>query len=150
MFNQTQELRNCIEIQMATTLGAEYNILDYFDRLEDNTLSRCKERYGVEALGGVEVDSTLKHVTINQDYQLVIAKGYCHTSVNDREAYAAGYELKSQMLCIYRDLIKSKCGRPDIVMNITELVTEPFEFDVDAKVVYLKASIKVLFRFNLL
>ena len=63
-----KDIKDAIQACLSTSLGAGWTVIKYVGDLEKNLsgLGTASKTYGVRALGGAQIDRTLKFLTIEQ------------------------------------------------------------------------------------
>jgi len=139
-----------IKTRVSTVLGSEFSELPFLIDVSQNNFNQNHNRYGVIPQASFETDSVTKYVTMEQVFQVVLTKAFIDDGISDADKQAKRTELQDLFLDIYKDLINTKAGVPSIVMNITDLNVEDAEYLDEEKVVVMKASINILYRFTLI
>lgn len=150
MIDSMREVRDAMVVEIAAELGAEYSALPYLEDVEKNNFLSNNNRYGVRALGALEVPGVTKNVHITQTFEVVLTKGYQVSNLDDTEQRERAYDNQQNLLCIYKRLVNTRAGIPGTVLNITNLsVSEP-EYLLEEKVAVQRATMDITFRFSLI
>jgi len=149
MSDQIRTITDGILAEMATVLGANYKTLAYLEDIQKNAFTMNNDRYGVRALVAVQTPGVTKYTTLTQSYEIVISKGYIQSKINDSEQVTKSYDIRAQILDIYKQLVNTKAGAPAQVMNVFSLIiSEPEYLEVD-KVVIVRATMDITHRLTL-
>lgn len=146
----TNDLLTGIKATVATTLGSEYAELPYATDISKNNFNSNHNRYGVLADSSSQADSVTKFVTMSQSYEVVLTKAFIDDGISDTDKQDQTTAAQDLVFDIYKDLVNTKAGMPSIVLNITDLNVEAPEYLDDEKVVVIRASINILYRFTLI
>ena len=139
-----------IKAQMATTLGASYSEIANLTEIEKNSFKGADKRYGVRATGADEVEGTLCHLTIDQEFEFTLTDGfYSNVKGSDTDKRAKTLALQDLATQVYTDIKANKAGRPDIVIHTFGLSKAEPEFLEENHVVVVTASFTIKYR-NLL
>jgi hypothetical protein len=150
MIDDVRDIKDGAEAVIATYLGSSYKKLAYLNDVEKNNYNSNSNRYGVRALSANQVPGVTKYPTITQSFEVVLTKAYRESSLDDTEQLEKALDNFNDMLSIYRELVNSKCGVPNIVLNVNNIsIAEP-EYIVDSKVAVQRATIEITYRFSLI
>ena len=150
MIDSMRDIRDAMETEIASELGATYKKLAYLEDVDKNSFRTTQDRYGVRALGGLEVPGVTKNVHITQTFEVVLTKGYLDSNLDDIKQVERAYDNRENMLDIYKRMVNNKAGAPAIVLNITNLVVAEPEFNVEEKVAIQRATMDITYRFSLI
>lgn len=150
MFTDSLDIKNSLQTQLVAVLPVDYVELKYLNNVSRNTFRNCENRYGVIARDVSQASTVTKQITYLHNYEIVITKGYCESSLDDIDAVSASYDLREIVLDYYKRIINTKGGIPSKVMNILDLSISPPEYLEDEKVTVLRANFNVLYRTTLL
>jgi len=87
---------------------------------------------------------------MQQRFEVVLTKAYVDNGISDTDKLSKSIELQDLQMDIYRALVQNKAGLPSVVMNITNLNIDEAVYLEDSKVVMVKSSFNILYRFNLI
>lgn len=150
MIDSMRDVKNAMAVEIAAQLGVEYSALPYLENIEKNNFRSNNNRYGVRALGALEVPGVTKNVHITQTFEVVLTKGYYESNLDDTEQRERAYDNQENLLDIYKRLVNTRAGIPGTVLNITNLsVSEP-EYLLEEKVAVQRATMDITFRFSLI
>jgi len=138
-----------VKARIASVAGVTYSELAYVEAVEKNSFRTSNNRYGVRALGALQVPGVTKFTTYTQSFEVVLTKGYIQSNIDDTEQVSQSYDLRAIMLDIYTDLINTKAGVPDSVLNIHGLEFTEQEYLEDDKVVIIRSTMNIQFRITL-
>jgi len=144
------DLLASIKSTVGTTLGVEYSEIPYVTDVSKNNFNSNHNRYGVQSLASNETDSVTKFVTMLQSFEVVLTKAYVDDGISDSDKQSKTVDAQDLVYDIYRDLVNTKAGLPAIVINITDLEMSNPEYLDEEKVVVIRASFNVLYRFTLI
>ena len=144
------DIKDAVKTEVAAQLGPTYKELAYVEDVAKNSLRTSSDRYGVRALALFETDSVTKYNTYQQNFELIISRGYIQSSVDDTEQVDASYDLRAEVFDIYKRLVNNKGGSPANVMNVNNLTISEPEYLEDDKVVIIRANFDILYRLTLL
>ena len=144
------DLLASITTSVGTTLGSEYAELPYKTDVSKNNFNTNNNRYGVLANASLQVDSVTRFVTMSQAYEVVLTKAYADDGISDDDKQAQTSDAQDLVYDIYKSLVNTKAGIPSVVINITDLSIEVPEYLTEEKVVVIRASFNVLYRFTLI
>lgn len=149
-FTVVQDIKDSLVTRIQAVLGANYKELSYTRDVSLNTLRQSQKRYGVRALGSTQVPGVTKHLTHIQTFEVVLTEGYVDTGSNDGKQREKEHLMFEHMHEIHHDLINTRGGLPNTILNIQRLdITEP-EVLEDEKVVVLKSSVEIEYRISLI
>jgi hypothetical protein len=150
MIDSMRDVRDAMVVEITAELGVDYSALPYLEDIEKNNFRSNNNRYGVRALGALEVPGVTKNVHITQTFEVVLTKGYYESNLDDTEQIEKAYDNQENILDIYKRLVNTRAGIPGTVLNISNLsVSEP-EFLVEEKVAIQRATMDITFRFSLI
>lgn len=144
------DLLASIKSAVGTTLGVEFSEIPYVADVSKNNFNNNNNRYGVQSLASNETDSVTKFVTMLQSFEVVLTKAYVDDGISDSDKQSKTVDAQDLVYDIYRDLVNTKAGVPAIVINITDLEMSDPEYLDKEKVVVIRASFNVLYRFTLI
>lgn len=144
------DLTDSITSRIQAFLGTDYSELSNMTILENNNFRGANKRYGINAKQAVEVDGTLKHLTVDQVFELTFTDGFSSNSQStDVDKRNKTIALQNLIVEAYRDLKINKAGRADIVIIVQSLdVSEPV-FLEDDHVVALPFELTIKYRTQL-
>lgn len=144
------DITNSIKSEVATELGAAYKELAYVEDVAKNSLRTSNDRYGVRALVASQLPGVTKNITLNQEFEVILTKGYIESSIDDTSQVSKSLDLRAEFLSIYKRLVNGKAGLPGTVLNITDLILAEPEYLEDDKVVIQRASMSIQYRYSLI
>ena len=145
-----RDITTSLKAEVLSVLGSSYKELDYVEDVAKNSFRTSNDRYGVRALGGLQEPGVTKNVTITQQYEIVLTKGYTESNLNDSPAVTKSYDNRENLLDIYKQIVNNRGGLPGTILNITDLIISEPEFLVNDKVAIQRATISVTYRYSLI
>lgn len=150
MIDTMREIRDALELEIASELGASYKKLAYLEEVEKNSFRTNEKRYGVRALSANEVPGVTKNVHITQTFEIVLTQAYLNSNLDDLGQIEKAYDNQRIVLDLYKRFVNNKGGLPLKILNIQNLsVAEP-EYLVEEKVAVQRATIDITYRFSLI
>lgn len=141
------DLRDSVRTRMAAVLGPDFSELTNVTEIEKNAFKGANKRYGVVANEMNEVAGSTCHVTIDQEYEMVLTNGFfSNVKASDSDKRDKALELQDLMFDIYKDLKSSKSGRPDLVMHTFSLTIQEPEYLEENHVVAIRATLTIKYR----
>ena len=144
------DITTAIKGQIITELGVSYKELAYVEDVAKNSFRTSNNRYGVRALVAGQLPGVTKFVTLNQEFEIILTKGYIQSSIDDTSQVTGSLDLRAELLSIYKRLINTKAGLPGTVLNITDLILSSPEYLEDDKVVIQRATMNIQYRYSLI
>lgn len=144
------DILNGVKLNMSTVLGASFNELPYVRNVEKNNFNTNHDRYGVQAKASFQTDTVTKTVTMFQTFEMVITKAYIEDGISDDDSRAKHLEIQDLYIDIYKSLVNNKASVPGTVLDVQDLTTQEPEYLEEEKVIVLRASVNVLYRFSLI
>jgi len=147
----TREIRDSLNVCLASVAGAEYNILKYLEDLTKNSFtSGHDKRFGVRP--GVTIENEVaevnKSLTYTQTFQFVLTTGFCQDGVSDTDSYEAYLDLQEIALRFNNKVKSTKAGLPLVILNTGIFLLDGPEF-LDDKVAVLTGNIDIIYRLTL-
>lgn len=149
MSDAMRQIRDAVESEISTELGASYSKLPYVEVIEKNSFRTNNNRYGVRALVSSEIPGVTKYTTFTQSFEMVLTKGYVQSTIDDTEQVEGSYDLRALILDIYTRLVNNKAGIPALTINVTNLVVSEPEYLEDDKVVIIRSTFDIIYRLTL-
>lgn len=129
-------------------LGQEWSKIKYLEDIELNNNSSQNKVFGIRPLEAIEVEGVLKHVTLSQEFELVLVRSkLAKTPAGDSAFRELSYDNRRDALCIYKHAANTNLGNLALVVNGLT-ISEP-EFLEDGKVVVQRATFNVIYRCKL-
>lgn len=144
------DITTSMKAEIAAELGASYSELQFVEDVAKNSFRTNNNRYGVRALVASQLPGVTKHVTLNQEFEVVLTKGYTQSSIDDSSQVTKSLDLRAELLGIYKRFINGKAGIPGTVLNVTDLILAEPEYLEDDKVVIQRASMNIQYRYSLI
>jgi hypothetical protein len=113
--------------------------LKYSYDLEKNSKRSEGNAYGYGAGAGAAVPGTLKAVTMDQDFFVILTENYSNRSNDDKEVVALK-AIYDDMETIYQDFVSSKLG-----INSTVLLVSDISLDEPEKISENTIAVKATF-----
>lgn len=135
-----------IKTVVSTSLGQAYTELGYANDVAKNTFKGNDKRYAVLPKGANEVSGILGHVTLEQDFEIILTDGYMNTAMSDGQAQAKAIALQDLAIEVYNDLVKTKAGSPSICLSIRELSLSEPQFIEKDHVIVQSMTVKIKYR----
>jgi len=136
-----------LETRLAFVLGAEYSPLTNVTEVEKNSFKNANKRYGVVARQASEVAGTLKHLTIDQVFQVTLTNGFSTSlTAGDANKREKTEELQDLVCEIYADLKSTKSGSPSVVIDTQDLEIAIPEFLEEDHVIALRFELTIKYR----
>lgn len=132
-----------LESQVATTLGANWNELDYVYDLEANELRNSEKRYGVGAESGTSVDGTNKAITVDMSFFVVLTRTFANRSSDESERVVLS-DIYDKLETININVFQKKLNNASVLL-VSELSYDSPE-KVDDGTISVKVSFTVKFR----
>lgn len=146
----TRDITTAIKAEISAELGASYRELAYVENVAKNTFRSGNNRYGVRALGAIQIPGVTKTVTITQDFEIVLTKGFVESNLDDDPQVAMSYDNRENLLDIYKRLVNNRAGLPGTVLNIFDMTISEPEFLEDDKIAIQRANMSITYRFSLI
>lgn len=134
-----------IKVQAASVLGTSYVELAYSNNLDKNSFNGNFKRYGVLPADATEISSITNYVTIDQNFELILIDSFINTAMSDSAESAKGSALQDLAYDVYRNLISTKCGVPNSVIQVHSFTAAKPE-TIEDKAVTVRASFSVKYR----
>jgi len=150
MITDISDIVTSIKAEVAAELGVSYKELAYVEDVAKNSFRTSNDRYGVRALVAGQLPGVTKFVTLSEEIEVILTKGYIESSIDDTSQVAKSLDLRAEFLSIYKRLVNNRAGLPGTVLNVFDLVLAEPEYLEDDKVVIQRASFNVQFRFSLI
>lgn len=144
------DITTAMKSEIAAELGASYKELAYVENVQKNNFRTGNDRYGVRALQGAQVPGVTKNITITQEYEVVLTKGYIESSVDDTLQVSKSYDNRENLLDIYKRLVNNRAGLPSVVLNVFDLIIGEPEYLEQDKIVIQRATMNITYRFTLI
>lgn len=145
-----RDITTALKSEISAELGSDYRELDYLEDVAKNSFRSGNDRYGVRALGGIQEPGVTKMVTITQQYEIVLTKGYTESNIDDDPQVSKSYDNRENLLDIYKRLVNNRGGLPGTIINITDLTISEPEFLVDDKIAIQRATLSITYRYSLI
>ena len=145
-----RDITNALKSEVSTVLGADYRELAYLEDVAKNSFRSSNDRYGVRALGGLQIPGVTKNVTLTQQFEIVLTKGYTESNIDDEPQVTKSYDNRENLLDIYKELVNNRGGLPGTILNIFDLAISEPEFLEDDKVAIQRATFNVTYRYSLI
>lgn len=142
-------LVTAIETQIAAELGASYSELGYVLDVSKNSYRQNDNRYGVLPLESVQVSGVTRFATYEQNFQIVLTKGYGQSKISDSDQRDKAIELYQLAHQVNKRLVTTKAGSPSNVMNVSNLRIDQPEYLTEEKVAVLRATVTLTYRLAL-
>jgi hypothetical protein len=120
--------------------------LPYVYDVSKNNWNLSQDGYGVRPAQTTETDSVSKRLTYIQSFEVVLTKGYIHSSVEDSSLQSAIIQISDLMHSVFVDLEQTRLGIPEIVLNLTDFIIEEPVILGEEKVVSLTGTVSILYR----
>ena len=142
-----KDIKTAIQACLATSLGANWTVIKYIGDLEQNVskIGGSSRTYGVRALGGVQIDRTLKFLTIEQNFEIILVRNKLNTQLGDSDLESLVQENQRDVICCYKEIANTRLGISYVIM-IDDLVFSDPEFIEDGKTVVQRANFNVTYR----
>ena len=142
-----KDIKAAIQSCLSNSLGTDWTVIKYVGDLEQNIskIAGSSKTYGVRALGGTQIDRTLKFLTIEQNYEIILVRNKLNTQIGDSDIECLVQENQEQVICCYKDIASSRLGISYVIM-IDDLVFSDPEFIEDGKTVVQRANFIVTYR----
>lgn len=144
------DITTAIKVKVAAELPVGYKELAFLEDIAKNSFRTSNNRYGVRALEASQLPGVTKNITLNQEFEVVLTKGYIQSSIDDTSQVAASLDLRAECLSIYKSLVNTKAGLPGTVLNITDFILQEPQYLDDDKVVIQRASMNIQYRYSLI
>ena len=144
-----------IKASLESELEAEltgFTKLSYVEDVAKNTFRKTgtKDCYGIRALGASQLPGVTKTVTLNQEFEVILTKGYTQSTVSDTSQVTDSLDLRAEFLGLYKRYVNDKGGLPGTILNITDLILAEPEYLEDDKVVVQRATMNIQYRYSLI
>lgn len=143
MSNLVQQIREGMESIVATELPT-FSELKYKFDVEKNDFRNNANRYGVVPRDITEVEGTIRSVTVDQTFELVLTTDYTNRKTDDAQMTAIE-ALYDSMEEVYKLVSYRKAGLSGIVLVVT-LDTIEQEFFDENNVAVLRGNFIVKYR----
>lgn len=145
-----EDIVDAMKSEILAELGNSYKELAYVENIEKNSFRTGNDRYGVRALVANQVPGVTRNVTLTQQFEIILTKGYVESSIDDTAQVGKSYDNRENLLDIYKRLVNNRVGLPGTVLNVFDLVMGEPEYLVDDKVVIQRATMNITYRFSLI
>jgi len=124
----------------------DYSPLDYLYAIEKNNYQRNSKRFGTRVAAGLQIETTLKKISVGQTFSITLTDFYKSNNNSDSDKQAAVLRLSDDLIAVMTDIIFTKIGLPDTVLN-TELgaLADPI-FIEESNVVIMEMDVTVSYR----
>lgn len=141
------DLRDSVRTRMAAVLGVDFSELTNVTEIEKNAFKGANKRYGVVANEISEVLGSTCHLTVDQNFEMVLTNGYfSNVKASDSDKRGKALELQDLMFDIYKDLKTTKSGSPSLVMQTYNLNIQEPEYLEENHVVAIRATLTIKYR----
>lgn len=144
-----RDITNSFNAEIQAELGTGYKKLAYVEDVAKNSFRTNTDRYGTRALAVNQLPGVTKFVTLQQDFEVVLTRGYVESSISDDSQVDDALDLRAELLDVYKRLVNNRGGLPNTIILITDLAVGEPEYLEDDKVVIIRASMQVQYRYSL-
>jgi hypothetical protein len=145
MTNIVEQINDAFEGLISTTLGVDYQELDYKWSVESNNFRQNSKRYAVVPSSAGTVSGIIRNYTLDHDFQVILTDNYISSNNNDDAKQTAVFLLYENLDDIIKEVFNKKLGLPSIVLGIGALTMDDVEF-LEEKVVVLRALFTIKYR----
>ncbi len=139
------DIVNSINARIQAVLPT-YAPLDYLYEIEKNNYQRNSKRFGTRVAAGLQINTTLKKISVAQTFSVTLTDFYKSNNNSDSDKQATVLSLSDDLIAVMVDLIFTKIGLPDTVLN-TELggLADPL-FIEESNVCIMEMDITISYR----
>lgn len=113
---------------------------------EDNTKRMTNNRYGILAGELSQASGATRHYTVDQTFSILLTKDYVKLHSNDTGKRVALNDLLDLTHEIYKEILRSKAGLPNVIMNIKDLNISEAEYFKNEDTVLITMSFILTYR----
>lgn len=135
-----------IKTTVAAELGADFSELPFVQDLTKNNKRTARYGYGVRPLDANTADGgVVRAYTLDHRFEVVLTESFVNRS-SDAEIEACLGRLYDKADEVFKELVNSKAGVPDVVLSVSEpSMTQPEVIEA-AKIVAIRLQLKVKYR----
>jgi hypothetical protein len=150
MNTQVDDIINALLAEVSAELGGSYSQLAYVENVEQNSFRTNNDRYGIRARAASQVPGVTKMVTLTQQFELILTKGYYVSNLDDNNKVSTAQTAIGLVFDIYKRFVVNRGGLPLVILNINNLlVSEPSYLD-ESKVSVIRATLDITYRYSLI
>ena len=131
-----------LEAQVSATLGVEWKELEYVYDLESNAARNVDLRYGIGAADGESVSGTIKAVTMDFNFFVVLSKSFKNRSSDENQRVIIS-EIYDEFETININVFKKKLGNSTVLVVSDLSYNEP---EVIHEALFIRVDFLIKFR----
>lgn len=140
-----KQINDAVEARITIALP-DYALLNYKIDVAKNNFVTNNKRFGVVPLDADPAPTILKHYSLDHNYLITLTHGYINQQTNDADQREKTFVLYDATDKIYIDILNTKAGIPNIILNIRSISLAEPEYLEDEKVVILRSLVQVRYR----
>jgi hypothetical protein len=134
--------------RISTILGSSWSELVYAVDIGKNNKATNDYRYGVLALGATPTDTVVRSFTQSQIFEIILTRQVKRNDAGDSDLQTKVNDLHEQMNSICLDMLKSKCGAPSYVLQVSPVAISTPEYIEDEDLIIFRGDIQVQYRIS--
>ena len=148
---EVSNIVNAIKTRTQAVLGITYSEMAYAIEHEKNTYKGNVKRFSVLAnnFNQDDVAGVLGNVTYNQNFKIKLSDSYASIPGGDSNKAVSGNNLIEKTQAIFKDLVNTKCGVPNIVITVSELSVDDLEYIEASNVILAEMIFNIKYRVQL-
>lgn len=145
MSDVSRTILEAIKSELANELTG-YRPLAYTLDPSRNSYRQVPNSYGVRPGSTSQVSGVMGSITYIQTFELVVLAPLGNDTVNDSAAVSNSLDLMSVVKRSHSRLLRTKCGAPSEVMNVSNLSIQDPQTDLNEKTITVRATLDVTYR----
>lgn len=140
-----QDIRTAIKNRIAATIPGYTEAKHSIDFIK-NSSTDVDNKYGVVPLGQEQVEGVNRFVTLDQSFDIKLAKTFTTINAGDSDVIGLVESLFGDLDTLFSDFITSRLGSPSTILNVfNKVIAEP-EYNMSEKFVTVSMTITVKYR----
>ena len=135
-----------IKTVIQAKLGSTYSELSHVVDLSKNSFYSLSTRYGVMPQGSKEQSGVTVANTLDQGFKIILTDEYVSDTIEDASIIAKQVALIGLFEDIFRELVRTKCGAPSVVMFVGDFAIEECYLIEKQKIIIVEAHVNVRSR----
>jgi hypothetical protein len=148
MSDVVETILDAMNTEVASEL-TDFTELAYKIEIERNSYRQNDSRYGIIPGQVSQLAGTNQYVQVEQTFEVVLTKSFARADINDEQQLGKAIDLYENMYSVYKRLVTTKAGAPQYVALITGLDIQNPQYLNEEKVVVLRSTLRINYRFSL-